>query len=98
MRFPHWFKAVASATLLFATAGSVLAQGPGGSGSGQPMFQPAYGANDPGVLYPQGVPQGYQPYPAISPYGNIGFDQTYRDNDGLWFQRILNNSNEPGWP
>ncbi len=94
MRFSHWLKTVASALLLTATAGPALAQGPAGPGSGPPMFQPAYGASDPGVLYPQGVPQGYQPYPAISPYGNIGFDQTYRDNDGLWFQRILNTDRE----
>ena len=94
MRFSHWLKTVASALLLSAAAGPVLAQGPGGPGYGQPMFQPAYGTNDPGVLYPQGVPQGYQPYPAISPYGNVGFDQTFRDNDGLWFQRILNTDRE----
>lgn len=92
MRFSHWLKTVASALLLSATAGPVLAQGPGGPGGGQPMFQPAYGTNDPGVLYPQGVPQGYQPYPAISPFGagNVGWDQTFRDNDGLWFRRLIN--------
>ena len=92
MRFSHWLKTVASALLLSAAAGPALAQGPGTPGGGQPTFQPAYGANDPGVLYPQGVPQGYQPYPAISPYGmgNVAWDQTFRDNDGLWFERILN--------
>ena len=67
MRFSHWLKTVASALLLSAAAGPALAQGPGGPGYGQTTFQPAYGSNDPGVLYPQGVPQGYQPYPAISP-------------------------------
>ncbi len=92
MRFPHWLKNLASSLVLTVTAGPVLAQSPGGPGGGQPMFQPAYGANDPGVLYPQGVPQGYQPYPAISPYGmgNVGFDQTFRDSNGLWFERIMN--------
>ncbi len=92
MRFPHWLKTVASALVLTATAGPALAQGPGTPGGGQPMFQPAFGTNDPGMLYPQGVPQGYQPYPAISPYGmgNVAWDQTFRDDDGLWFRRILN--------
>ena len=96
MRFPHWLKSVASAFVLSATAGSVMAQGPGYPGSGQPMFQPAYPTNDPGVLYPQGVPQGYQPYPAISPYGmgNVGWDQTFRDDDGLWFRRLMNTNRE----
>ncbi len=91
MRFSHWLKTVASALLLSAAAVPALAQGPGGPGYGQTTFQPAYGSNDPGVLYPQGVPQGYQPYPAISPYGmpNVTWDQTFRDNDGFWFQRIL---------
>lgn len=86
MRFPHWFKSVAGALLLTASCGSAMAQD-----AAQPMFQPAYGTNDPGVLYPQGVPQGYQPYPAISPYqmGNIGWDQTYQDDNGLWFRRML---------
>lgn len=87
MRFPHWIKTVASALLLTASAGPVLAQ----DGGQLPMFQPAYGTNDPGVLYPQGVPSGYQPYPAISPYqmGNIGWDQTYQDGNGLWMRRML---------
>lgn len=86
MRFPHWIKTVASALLLSASAGPAMAQD-----AGQPMFQPAYGTNDPGVMYPQGVPYGYQPYPAISPYqmGNIGWDQTYQDGDGLWMRRML---------
>lgn len=87
MRFPHWIKTVASALLLTASVGPVLAQ----DGGQLPMFQPAYGTNDPGVLYPQGVPSGYQPYPAISPYqmGNIGWDQTYQDGNGLWMRRML---------
>jgi hypothetical protein len=87
MRFPHWIKTVASALLLTASAGPAMAQ----DGGQLPMFQPAYGTNDPGVLYPQGVPSGYQPYPAISPYqmGNIGWDQTYQDGNGLWMRRML---------
>ncbi len=93
MRFPHWLKSVASAFVLSATAGSAMAQGPGMPGAG---FQPAYGTNDPGVLYPQGVPQGYQPYPAVSPYGmgNVAWDQTFRGDDGLWFRRVLNSDRE----
>ena len=96
MRFSHWLKTVASALLLSAAAGPVLAQGPGGPGYGQPTFQPAYGTNDPGLIYPQGVPQGYQPYPAISPYGmgNVAWDQTFRDDNGLWFERIMNSNRE----
>ena len=96
MRFSHWLKTVASALLLSAAAGPALAQGPGGPGYGQTTFQPAYGSNDPGVLYPQGVPQGYQPYPAISPYGmgNVAWDQTFRDDNGLWFERMLHTNRE----
>ena len=92
MRFSHWLKTVASALLLSAATVPVLAQGPGGPGYGPPTFQPEYGTNDPGVLYPQGVPEGYQPYPAISPYGmgNVAWDQTFRDDDGLWFRRLMN--------
>ena len=94
MRFPHWLKTVASALVLTVTAGPVLAQGPDNPGFGQ--SQPGYGMNDPGVLYPQGVPQGYNPYPAISPYGmgNVAWDQTFRDTNGLWFERILHTNRE----
>jgi hypothetical protein len=41
-------------------------------------------------------PQGFNPYPAISPYGmgNVAWDQTFRDNNGLWFERIMNSNRE----
>ena len=96
MRFPHWLKTVASALVLTATAGPALAQGPGTPGGGQPMYQPAYSTNDPGVLYPQGTPSNYQPYPTISPYGmgNVAWDQTFRDNNGLWFERIMHTNRD----
>lgn len=91
MRFPHWMKTVAGALMLTASSGPALAQAPDGSGAGYPAFQPSYGSSDPGVLYPQGVPYGYQPYPAISPYnmGNVAWDETFQDDNGLWFERIM---------
>jgi len=96
MRFSHLLKTLAIAAVLSATAGPALAQNAGCPGTGQPTFQPAYGTNDPGVMYPQRVPQGYNPYPAISPYnmGNVAWDQTFRDNDGLWYERIMNTNRE----
>ncbi len=96
MRFSHWLKTLASATVLSVSAESVMAQNPGYPGTGQPTFQPPYTTNDPGVLYPQGIPQGYNPYPAISPFGNgaVAWDQTFQDTDGLWYERILNRNRE----
>jgi hypothetical protein len=96
MRFSHWLKTLASAVVLSVSAESAMAQNPGYPGTGQPTFQPAYGTNDPGVLYPQGVPQGFNPYPAISPYGagNVAWDQTFQDTDGLWYERILLSNRE----
>lgn len=96
MRFSHWLKTLTSAAVLSASAESVMAQNPGYPGTGQPTFQPPYTTNDPGVLYPQGVPQGYNPYPAISPFGNgaVAWDQTFQDTDGLWYERILNHNRE----
>ncbi len=96
MRFSHWLKTLASTAVLSVGAGSAMAQDAGYPGTGQPMFQPAYSTNDPGVLYPQGVPQGFNPYPAISPYGmgNVAWDQTYQDSNGLWYEQILNRNRE----
>lgn len=96
MRFSHWLKTLAGAAVLSVGAESVMAQAPGYPGTGQPTFQPPYTTNDPGVLYPQGVPQGYNPYPAISPFGNgnVAWDQTFQDTDGLWYERIINHNRE----
>jgi hypothetical protein len=54
-------------------------------------FQPPYGSQDPGVLWPPGAPpQTFNPYPQISPYypPNISRDETYNRN-GLWFREML---------
>ncbi|RLS55478.1 MAG: hypothetical protein DWH91_09160 [Planctomycetota bacterium] len=94
MRFPHWLKTVASAMLLTAVTGSAMAQEYGAAGPGQ--FQPAFGTNHPAAMYPQGLPAGYQPYPAVSPYnmGNVAWDQTFQDTNGLWVRRMLHSNRD----
>src|SRR5690606_16400103 len=54
-------------------------------------FQPAYGSQDPGALWPPGVPpQTYHPYPQISPYYSPNVSRTTNYNrDGLWFREML---------
>lgn len=50
----------------------------------------AGGPADPNVLYPQGIPENFQPWPQISPFdpANVGQTQHFND-DGLWFKRML---------
>jgi hypothetical protein len=48
------------------------------------------GPADPNVLYPQGIPEGFQPWPQISPFDPANVGQTQHFNsDGLWFKRML---------
>ena len=110
MRIQPWFTAVASFAMLLTASGPTFGQQiPGGgqpagamgqpTGYGQPFvpaaFQPSFGNQDPNVLYPAGVPQSYQPWPAVSPYqsANVASDQHYNSN-GLWFRRILHRNRE----
>lgn len=83
-----------------ANAGRTAAyQAPGFPGPPAPMpppvFQPAFGYQDPGVLYPQGIPQDFNPDPAISPHlgPNLLRDSTF-SRDGLWFRELLQRDRE----
>ncbi len=60
--------------------------GPPGAGG----FQPAYGNNNPGVIWPANTPQSFQPDPAISPFYPTSVAQhTTHNRNGLWFKDIL---------
>jgi hypothetical protein len=92
MRIHNWFRTIAGTLALTAAAESAVAQdfGPGGQ-----MMAPGSGPVDPGVMYPQGVPQGFNPWPQVSPYGAGNMDQDqYRHRNGLWFEEILNKDRE----
>jgi hypothetical protein len=79
--------------------GSPAAPPYGGGGYGAPYptggppgtFQPPMANNDPSALWPSGAPEGYSPWPTISPYGmgNYGVDEHY-NSGGTWFRQILN--------
>jgi len=88
MRIHHWFRTIAGALALTAAAESGYAQEYAAPGPG--MAPPGYGPANPGTMYPQGVPQGFNPWPQISPYGNGNLDQdTYLNRGGLWFEDLL---------
>lgn len=104
MRIQPWMTTVASMLLLAAVQTETSGQQPGqaggmppgmvaipGSGGGGPVVhQSPYATNNPQAMYPSGGPQGYQPWPQISPYqsANVAMDQHYT-RDGLWFREIL---------
>jgi hypothetical protein len=94
MRIQPWLKkTLAGVAMAFAAESPALAQNyaPGNpDGAYPPVFQAPYGNNDPGVMYPPGVPQSYQPWPAVSPFysANIGTDQ-HTNQNGLWFQNQM---------
>lgn len=89
MRIHHWFRTIAGALALTAAAESGHAQEYGVPGPGMAP-PPGYGPANPGTMYPQGVPQGFDPWPQISPFGNGNLDQDqYRNSGGLWFQDLI---------
>lgn len=89
MRIHHWFRTIAGALALTAAAESGHAQEYGVPGPGMAP-PPGYGPMNPGTMYPQGVPQGFDPWPQISPFGNGNLDQDqYRNSRGLWFEELL---------
>lgn len=72
---------------------------PGGPYQADPnggiMFQPQYSTNQPQAIYPAGTPQGYHPWPEISPYQqpNVAYTQ-HENRDGTWFKKIVNRRRE----
>ncbi|WP_437193864.1 hypothetical protein [Planctomicrobium sp. SH527] len=105
MRIQPWMKAVAGAAMLLASQSPLSGQtpdaggpyndgmSPGGYGGGYDFYPapgPAGGYTDPQTIYPQGIPEGYQPWPQISPFhpGNVGQEQHY-NRGGLWFRELL---------
>ncbi|MEW4487109.1 hypothetical protein AB1L42_03460 [Thalassoglobus sp. JC818] len=105
MRIQPWIKAVASALMLATVQTETSGQSPvppgpapppgayvaPGQGGGPMMpHYPPHLATDPTAIYPQNAPQGFQPWPAISPFypPNVGMDQ-HVSQDGLWFRNIF---------
>lgn len=73
----------------FAPAETPVYAGDGYAGG--PGYPYVPGPAEPTVVYPQGVvPQGYQPWPAVSPYhsANVAQTQHYQSN-GTWFKEIF---------
>ena len=91
MRIHNWFRTIAGALALTAAADTVSAQDFGAPGPG--MAPQGYGppySTAPGNLYPQGVPQGFDPWPQISPFGMGNLDQdTLLNSNGLWFRDLI---------
>lgn len=96
MRIHNWFRTIAGALALTAAADTASAQDFGAPGPGMappgmapPGYGPPYSAA-PGTLYPQGVPQGFDPWPEISPFGMGNLDRdTLLNRDGLWFRELF---------
>lgn len=104
MRIKPWMTTVASMLMLVAVEKESSAQQPLPPGSFPPgmatmpiqggqgayVHQQPYATNNPQYIYPQGAPQGYDPYPAVSPFQapNVAMDHHY-NKGGLWFRDIL---------
>ena len=93
MRIHNWFRTIAGALALTAAADTGFAQDYGVPGPG--MAPPGYGPANPAAMYPQGVPEGFSPWPTISPFGMGNLDQDqYRHSGGLWFEELLYKNRE----
>lgn len=104
MRIKPWMTTVASMLLLVAVQTETSGQQPmppGAyppgmaampvQGSGGPYVQQQpYATNNPQVIYPQGTPPGFEPWPQISPYynPNVAVDQ-HVNRQGLWFRDMI---------
>lgn len=104
MRIKPWVTTVASMLMLAAVQTETSGQQPlppGGYPPGTAMmpvqggdapflYQQPYVTNHPQVMSPQGTPQGYQPWPQISPFqsANVAMDQ-HVNRDGVWFRDIM---------
>lgn len=89
MRIHNWFRMIAGALALTASAETGFGQEFYGA-PGQGMAAPGTGPANPAVIYPQGVPDGFNPWPQMSPYGVGNMDQEQVFNrDGLWFYEML---------
>ncbi|AMV16729.1 hypothetical protein [Planctomyces sp. SH-PL14] len=89
MRIHNWFRTIAGALALTASAETGFGQEFYGA-PGQGMAAPGMGPANPAVMYPQGVPDGFNPWPQMSPYGVGNMDQEQLFNrKGLWFYEML---------
>lgn len=89
MRIHNWFRTIAGALALTAMAETGFGQEFYGA-PGQGMAAPGMGPANPALLYPQGVPEGFNPWPQMSPYGVGNMDQEQLFNrQGLWFYEML---------
>ncbi len=87
MRIQPWMTVLASVAMLFAAQSTSWGQGYPPQGG---PYQPPYGTNNPGVMYPQGTPANMQPWPGISPYQSANIAETVHYNHkGSWFKEIL---------
>ena len=103
MRIQTWMTAVASALMWFAaqsdSSGQTPNVGPPPQGvvalpttapGGGMVVPPPYSNQNPGVIFPAGVPGNFQPWPGISPYHSANIAQTQHVNKGgLWFKESL---------
>lgn len=88
---PCWGQAPFSDGATLYGSPEAMAQGfPGAPAAYYPPPFAAGGSADPSYLYPQETPDGFNPWPQISPFNppNVSQTQTYNQG-GLWYKEML---------